>query len=143
MSYLRYVFIVVCVFAAIGPGAQVVAHLRARATAKRITQFGPLPEWPITWMDTLLGVCSLLLLIAAAMELVHLRLAAPLAFLATLVLWIYFGPGLWAHASGSTFFEPTPGYATSIPWQQGVYQVGATVCAAALTYSRYWLRTAA
>lgn len=63
-GYLRYLFLVFCLFAAIGPGREVVAHLRARAAAKTITQYGPLPEWPITWMDALLGVCSLMLLIA-------------------------------------------------------------------------------
>jgi hypothetical protein len=91
---VRSVFMVLCVLAAMGPGRQVVRHFQARAAAKRITEFGPLPEWPITWVDWLLGGCSATLLIAATMEFGRLRVSAPLALVATMVLWIYFGPGL-------------------------------------------------
>jgi hypothetical protein len=138
-----------CVLAAVGPSRAVFAKIGARAAAKRMTEFGSFQEIPITWMDWLLGICSLILLVAAAMELVRRPEAAPLALLATIVLWTYFGPGIWAHVRAErffapAFFEPIPGrgYAASAPWQQCVFQVGATLFAAYLTYIRYWARSA-
>lgn len=130
-------FLVSCILAAVAPARQAIAKLQAQSAAQTITQFGPLPQIAITWMDWLLGICAVMLLIAGLMELLRPRYAPLVALLATTVLWIYFGPGLWAHIAGRGFFEPTSGYATSIPWQQFVYQVGTTVLAAALTYRRH------
>jgi hypothetical protein len=137
---VRSVFMVLCVLAAMGPGRQVVRHFQARAAAKRITEFGPLPEWPITWVDWLLGGCS-----ADSADRRHDGIRPP--------------PSIGTVGSGRNdgsldlfrswlvvarpreeFFEPTPGHGTSIPWQQGLYQIGATAYAFALTYSRYWTR---
>jgi hypothetical protein len=134
---VRYLFLLSCLLAAVNPARFVLTTFRARANVKTITQFGPLPEVPVTWVDWLLGIGALTLLVAAAMELGRFRIAAPLALLATLAVWLHVGPGLWAHLSGAGYFE-VAGHQTSIPWQQAVYQIAATVFAAVMTYRRYW-----
>jgi len=136
-TYLRRTFIVVSILAALGPGIGVVGLMRARAFAKTFTRYGPLPEIPISWIDWMVLGSAIALLIAAILEVARFRGAAPLALVSTILLWIYFGPGLWAHLGGDVFFEPSPGHATSVPWQQFVYQIAATICTATLTYVRY------
>ena len=135
--YMRGLFILFCSLAAIGPGLGFIRLVRAREFSKTFTKYGPLPEIHVTAFDWVLFVLAIILLFSVILELFRFRAAPPLALISTLLLWIYFGPGLWAHIAGNGFFEPTPSHSTSLPWQQIVYQIGATFCSTMLTYFRY------
>jgi hypothetical protein len=82
-------------------------------------------------------VAACLLVIATALEAARVRYAEFVALAAVLVLWRFYGPGVWAHLRGDPFFEPVPGHGTSVPWQQAVFQIAATVCALVLAWRRY------
>ena len=123
--------------ASIGPGMDVMGLLRAREVAKTLTAYGPLPELPIAAIDWLVLALALSLILAVVAEAMHIRGAAWVGLASVLSLWIYFGPGLWAHLAGDGFFEPAPGHSTSIPWQRFVYQIAATVSAVALVCVRW------
>jgi hypothetical protein len=114
-----------------------MSNFRARATARSFTQFGPLPEWPISWLDYAMLVAGCLLVVATALEAARVRSAQLVALAAVLVLWRFYGPGVWAHLRGDPFFEPVPGHGTSVPWQQAIFQIAATVFAVALAWRRY------
>jgi len=135
---MRGLFILFCSLAAIGPGLGFVRLARAREFAKTFTKYGPLPEIHITAFDWFLFVLAIILLFSVILELFRFRAAPCMALISALLLWIYFGPGIWAHIAGNGFFEPTPSYSTSLPWQQIVYQIGATFFSAMLTYFRYF-----
>ena len=135
-AYLRVVFIVACLLAAVGPGLNVLGLLRARERARTITEFGPLPEIQVPWTYWLVLGASAMLIVAIVLELAGWRPAAPLALAATLLLWRYFAPGVWAHVAGDGYFEVAPGVSTSIPAQQIVHQIVATLCAVGLTCVR-------
>jgi hypothetical protein len=53
------------VLASVGPLMWLTGNFRARATARSLTQFGPLPEWPITWLDWAMLVAACVLVTRA------------------------------------------------------------------------------
>ena len=134
--HIRRVAMVSWVLASVGPLMWAIRSFQASARARSLTQFGPLPEWPITWIDWVMLASGLLLIVATVLEAVRVRMAVLVSLVAVLALWRFYGPGVWSHITGETFFEPVPGHATVVPWQQVVYQVAATGSALALA----WLR---
>jgi hypothetical protein len=123
--------------AALGPGLQVVRLIQLRSFARTFNQYGRLPEIRIFALDWIVLILASVLLLAAILEMVRSRVAAPFALFASVLLWIYFGPALWAHIRSDGFFEPTPGRSTSLPWQQFVYEIGAMISALVLGYLRF------
>jgi hypothetical protein len=139
VKWLRRAFPILCLFAAVGPAFNVIRLLRAREFAKTVTTYGPLPEIPVPALEYFLLGLSVLVLIAGLLELMKFRAAPRIALAGTVAMWFYFGPALWAHLKGDGFFEPGPGLATSVPWQQFAWLTAAMVCSAYLTWIR--LRT--
>ena len=80
-----------------------------------------------------------MLLLTVVLELFRHQWAVPLGLAATTLLWLHFGPGLWARVTGDAFYTPTGTRdGILIAWQQFAYQIGASASAAALTYIRYF-----
>ena len=111
--------------------------LRAREVVKTVTQYGPLPEVRVSGFEWMVLALAITLVAAALLELFGFKVAAPLALGATLLLWIYFGLGLWAQLTSDGFVRVSGRRAHLIPWQQIIIQFVATLTAIALTYVRY------
>ena len=63
-------------------------------------------------------------------------MAAPLALVAVVGLWVYYIPGIWDEATGTMWFAMRLGRVTGITWQMLTYQTMAMVCAGIVTYLR-------
>lgn len=135
--YFSRAFPVLCLLAALGPGLSVVKLLRARAVARTITQYGPLPEIHVPALDYITLSAAVVLLVAAIREVARLRLAAPIALTATVVLGSYFIPALWDEITGDMWFAMKLGRTLGVSWQMAVYQIATMVCAGVLTYIRF------
>jgi hypothetical protein len=140
-TYLSRAFPILCLLGALGPGLAVVKMLRARVLARTITQYGPLPEIPVTALDYITLLAAVVLLVAALLELTRLRLAAPLALTASVALWSYYIPGLWDQITGEMWFAMKLGRSLGVSWQMVLYEMLTMLCAGALTYIRFWPRS--
>jgi hypothetical protein len=110
---------------------------KARDLARTITQYGPLPQIHISFVDYLTLSLAIMLLVAVIMEIARLRLAAPVALTIITVLWLYYIPGIWEEVTGSVWFTTKLGRSTGITWQMLTYQILSMLCAAVLTVLRF------
>jgi hypothetical protein len=87
-------------------------------------------------VDYITLALAIVLLIAAVLQLVRLRFAAPLALVAVGGLWIYYIPAIWDDITGDMWFAMKLGRTSGITWQMLSYQIMAMLCAGILTYLR-------
>src|SRR5262245_38303246 len=87
--FLHRLLPIVSTLAALGPGLQALKMFKARDLARTITQYGPLPQIQIPFVDYLTLSLAIMLLVAVIMEIARLRLAAPIALTIITVLWLY------------------------------------------------------
>jgi hypothetical protein len=135
--YLHRLLPIVSILAALGPGLQALKMFRARDLVRTITQYGPLPQIHIPFVDYLTLSLAIMLLVAVIMEIARLRLAAPIALTIITALWLYYIPGIWEEVTGNVWFTTRLGRSTGITWQMLTYQTLSMLCAAVLTVLRF------
>jgi hypothetical protein len=87
--------------AAFGPGLQVMGWFRARRLIRTITQYGPLPEIHIPLVDYIVLTSAIVLILAAILDIVGLKIAAPIILSGSIWLWILvYAPGVWELLTG-------------------------------------------
>ena len=135
--FLHRLLPIVSTLAALGPGLQAVKMFRARDFARTFTQYGPLPQIHISYVDYLTLSLAIMLSVAGIMEIARHRLAAPIVLTITTLLWLYYIPGIWEEVTGSVWFTTKLGRSTGITWQMLTYQILSMLCAAVLTILRF------
>ena len=131
---LRLTFIITCGLTGISPINGTMTSFQMRTRAKELSsEFGPLPEIPITALDWLFLGLGVAIVAASFLEVVRWRFAAPLGLLSATLLWVYFGPGVWAYLADDGFFSPSGAYSTMLRLPEIGCQCAATISAAALT----------
>jgi hypothetical protein len=88
--FLHRLLPIVSTLAALGPGLQAVKMFRARDFARTFTQYGPLPQIHISFVDYLTLSLAIMLSVAGIMEIARHRLAAPIVLTITTLLWLYY-----------------------------------------------------
>jgi hypothetical protein len=136
--YLHRLLPIVTILAALGPGLSVWKLIRARTVAKTITQYGPLPEIHIQTIDYITLAIVIMLFIAALLEVIRLRAAAPIILVTTAGLWIHYVPPIWDEITGTMWFATKLGRSFGVSWQMLTYQTLAMLGAAVLTYLRFY-----
>jgi len=135
--YLARALPLLSVLAALGPGNGALKMILAPGLAKKITQYGPLPEIKVPLVDYVTLMLAIVLIIAAVLELCHVRLAAPIALASIVALWVYYIPAIWDEMTGSMYWAMKLGRSMGVTWQMLTYQTLSMVCATALTYLRF------
>ena len=135
--YLHRLLPIVSILAALGPGIGVWKLFRGRALVKTITQYGPLPEIHIPTIDYITLAIAIILFIAALLEAIRLRAAAPIILVTTVCLWIHYVPPIWDEITGTMWFATKWGRTLGVSWQMLTYQTLTTLSAAMLTYLRF------
>lgn len=87
-------------------------------------------------IDYLTLMLAILLLIGAVLQILRVRFAAPLVFVAVVSLWLYYIPSIWDEITGTMWFTMKLGRTTGISWQMLTYQIMAMLCSGMLTYLR-------
>lgn len=90
--YLEWALPPLGVLAALPPSGMFFGLICAREQIKTITQWGPLPEIPISLLHHLGFVPGMILIIAAIIGVFVAKRAAPLAFAAAGALWLFYLP---------------------------------------------------
>ena len=119
-------------------GSSVVRQMRANAKIETITEFGPLPDIYVPWIDYVTLCLSFALILAAILEIAGKRVAAPLALFASLGISVFFYfPELGSQLTGSPWFATVPGRSFGVTWQMFAFHFVSLAGAAFLTYHRY------
>jgi hypothetical protein len=135
-TYVRGAFVATCLIGSVGPGVTAIGVLRMPATVREMSKIVPLPEFQAPWLYWVLLFGAVTLAVAAVLEIARVPWAAPIALVASLPLWRFFGPGLWARVTGDGFFWDGRSWVL-VSWPQLTYHIAATACAAVLTSVRY------
>jgi hypothetical protein len=133
---LHFALILFGVLAAIPPAGQIVSLLFGGEAAKRITQYGPLPEIQILPIDYITLLLASVLIAAALSELFNWRYAAQSAFLASAGLMIYYVPATYELLTDSMFFTLKLGHTYSATPRMLVFEVLSLLVSGWLSYAR-------
>lgn len=136
--YLHRLLPIMSILAALGPGISVWKMIRAPDVAKTITQYGPLPEIHVPVIDYITFALVIVLFIAALLEAIRLRVAAPIILVTTLGLWVHYVPAVWDEITGTMWSATKLGRSLGVSWQMLTYQTLTMLSAAVLTYLRFY-----
>jgi hypothetical protein len=135
-KYLSRVLALLALLASIAPGLATVGLIRLRDFARDYRLYGPLPEVQISLIDWLGLVLAGVLIAASLLLIFDGRWAVTVVLIAVSGLWVYYLPGLWEAATGSTSFSLRLGRSMIVTWQMITIQAVTMACAVAVTYLR-------
>jgi len=138
--YLHRLLPLVSVLAAIGPGLSVWRMIRASSVARTITQYGPLPEIRVPAIDYITLAIVIVLFVAALLEVIHVKAAAPIILVASVSLLVHYVPPIWDEITGTMWFAMKLGRSLGVTWQMLTWQALTMLSAGALTYLRFHRR---